>query len=275
MKVLYDWLKPGQIPIYDQDPDTQSFILYNQPAGRYVQRAQWVRAGRRLIVSVIFDVVLPEIPQYLTERLDELQVMLDALAIPGPRQEAGTLFFPVRTIGDMGRGQEVCFGMAWMECECEFGEHVDDPIGHICRLVGDPTYRERMKDEWLLEAVDAQWDMIGAEARSRELLLSYLNPIQKAQFEKTGEFTVRSPFGHRFLITASSHLNIYRLGPGNKRVARYCVVVDEAVPLYDSMLAQKMLIEADPIRFHETANVCRYEERDYKVDLVVEITEEG
>jgi hypothetical protein len=259
MRVFLDWLEPGKLPIYDRELDGLAFVLTAEPEGRYITRDRWARSGVRFILSVCSEIVLDDLAEYLHDRFVELQELFEAHFpdVQGPLDGGGTLFFPCRGVSNFGRGQEALFGLGWMEGHCGRGEETDDPTDYLLTLLRDPFAQRRREEITMLETIDAGWDSVFATQKARELLLSYLNDIQRAQFEKKGEFTVRSPWGTRFLIMAAGHLNIYRLGPGDKRLARYCVVVDAHVPVYDTMLAQKLLIETDPIKFHETANVFR------------------
>lgn len=130
--------------------------------------------------------------------------------------------------------------------------------GRIWRVDVDPEAEKRRKK---------------AEKTARELLVKCLTPAQRADFEKNQAFDVEvtaggsfrarhtraDPLGQRGLewgagryrIAKGSAFNVTHVESGT----RYCVVAAESVPVYDQMLAQKLLLENEPAKFFETANV--------------------
>jgi hypothetical protein len=99
-----------------------------------------------------------------------------------------------------------------------------------------------------------------ARDRSRELLLSHLTPAQRETFERNKWFIVEGGLSkQRYRIRALGHMvaNIDVLsGPALELVShRLCGHCDlEAVPLFDQLLAQKMMLELDEERFLKVAN---------------------
>ncbi len=92
------------------------------------------------------------------------------------------------------------------------------------------------------------------EVRSRQLLRRTLSPSQLREFEAHGCFTVTSPGRGNFVILPRPTFNVMDLHTG----AQYCCVTETAVPLFDLMLVQKLLLEHEPDRFFAAAN-CRAE----------------
>jgi hypothetical protein len=88
-----------------------------------------------------------------------------------------------------------------------------------------------------------------AKRRARALFLSKLDRKQRRSWFFRRCFTVVAGAGRRYTIA--------RYGPFNIRsdVAAYCVAVDGRVPVYDKLLAQKLLVEADEQLFLARANV--------------------
>lgn len=94
-----------------------------------------------------------------------------------------------------------------------------------------------------------------ALARSKDLLLSCLSPEQRLSFEHDESFLVTLPDHGTFRIRAGHAHNIQLLSPddGEPDVC-FCVVTTTWVPVYDQVLAQKLLLELDTDRFFQLAN---------------------
>lgn len=95
-----------------------------------------------------------------------------------------------------------------------------------------------------------------AIARARGTLVSCLNPAQLEQFNATGEFDVVMsrtqgwPRG-RYRIRQRRTFTVLHVETGDE----YCAVIDDAsCPVFDQMLAMKLLLEIEPARFFATAN---------------------
>ena len=88
-----------------------------------------------------------------------------------------------------------------------------------------------------------------AEVRARDLLLRMLSPSQRKEFE-FGYFSVNVPGRGKFWICPWRSLNVEDPSTGDC----YCCTTEVAVPLYDLMLAQKLLLESDPDQFFSVAN---------------------
>ena len=91
---------------------------------------------------------------------------------------------------------------------------------------------------------------VAAEARARTLLLRLLAPDQRAELERRDCFTVSVPGRGRFAILPRRTLNVLDLDNGEC----YCCITAVEVPLWDLMLAQKLLLENDPEQFFAVAN---------------------
>lgn len=95
-----------------------------------------------------------------------------------------------------------------------------------------------------------------AIARARDTLVSCLNPAQLEQFNATGEFDVVMsrtqgwPRG-RYRIRQRRTYTVLHVETGDE----YCAVIEDAsCPVFDQMLAMKLLLEIEPARFFATAN---------------------
>lgn len=102
-------------------------------------------------------------------------------------------------------------------------------------------------------------DAIAAE-KSKQLLISKLTPAQREEFQATNGFAVALRDGRRMRIEKKNTFNVTDLGTGVK----YCTQSATAVPIYDLMLAQKLMLEADPDSFFAVAN------NDMEVTLQIE-----
>ena len=91
---------------------------------------------------------------------------------------------------------------------------------------------------------------VTADARARSLLLRLLAPDQRAELERRDCFTVSVPGRGRFAILPRRTLNVLDLDNGEC----YCCITAVEVPLWDLMLAQKLLLENDPEQFFAVAN---------------------
>ncbi|MCK1670339.1 hypothetical protein [Bradyrhizobium sp. 150] len=98
-----------------------------------------------------------------------------------------------------------------------------------------------------------------ARERSRELLLAHLTSAQRETFAKNKWFIVEGGLSkQRYRIRDTGHMvaNIDVLGEVSDIVShRLCGHCDlNEVPLYDQLLAQKMMLELDEERFLKIAN---------------------
>lgn len=98
-----------------------------------------------------------------------------------------------------------------------------------------------------------------AQERARQLLIDYLSPEQRREYEAHRWFTVRGgQSGRRYRIHDNGHLtaNVSVLEADNDnvvyRLCAHCVL--GSVPLHDHLLAQKVTLELDEARFLRHAN---------------------
>jgi len=89
-----------------------------------------------------------------------------------------------------------------------------------------------------------------AERRARDLLLRMLSGKQRREFELCGYFSVEAPGRGRFWILPWRSLNVVEPVTGDC----YCGMPEGRLPVYDLMLAQKLLLENDPQHFFSVAN---------------------
>jgi len=87
------------------------------------------------------------------------------------------------------------------------------------------------------------------ERRARDLLLRMLSGTQRREFELCGYFSVEAPGRGRFWILPWRSLNVVEPVTGDC----YCGIPEGRLPVYDLMLAQKLLLENDPQHFFSVA----------------------
>lgn len=88
-----------------------------------------------------------------------------------------------------------------------------------------------------------------ASDKARALLLKNLDAEQKATFLDKNEFSVRAKDGNVYRITKKLSFNVH--GPDGRK---YCGQLVNT-PVEDQMLAQKVLLENDPQKFFDNANI--------------------
>lgn len=90
-------------------------------------------------------------------------------------------------------------------------------------------------------------------AKALAILTAHLDEEQLVELETTGEFHVIGADGYQYLITKKGHHNVFRIEDG-KQTFMYCIVTQGFVPEHDQMLAQMLLLQANPVMFHEITN---------------------
>ena len=84
------------------------------------------------------------------------------------------------------------------------------------------------------------------ERRACELLMDWLSPVQRAQYERARCFEVRgSHSGKRYRIRSARQMNVDELDDRGHRIAVWCFLPENCVPVADVMLAQKIALEND------------------------------
>lgn len=90
-----------------------------------------------------------------------------------------------------------------------------------------------------------------ATKKARELLMQHLNTEQIDEFNKKQQFQVKAKDGKTYTILHTRAFNV--VGPDG---TKYCGQLTNA-PIYDQMLAQKLLLEQNPDKFFKNANISR------------------
>jgi type IV secretory pathway VirB10-like protein len=93
-----------------------------------------------------------------------------------------------------------------------------------------------------------------ARKKAEKLLRESLDKKQREQFNKTKWFFVVSESGKRYRIRRGWVGNVDEINQDDMVVATYCIHPQMHVPIEDSMLIQKLMLEADESRFKQVAN---------------------
>ena len=100
-----------------------------------------------------------------------------------------------------------------------------------------------------------------AKDKAETILRQHLTPKQVEDLNSKNSFRLESisKDGQRrtYEIKRGRIGNVYLLGPGDKQVEKYCIHPRMNVPDADSMLTQKLLLEADEETFLRVANRTR------------------
>lgn len=101
---------------------------------------------------------------------------------------------------------------------------------------------------------EQQNPMVRARERAGALLKEELSPRQARQFEEHGVFLVTgSRTGRVYEVEFGRAGNVYQVMDG-RRVRCFCMHVIDNLPTADNVLAQKLMLECDEMRFLRMAN---------------------
>lgn len=170
-----------------------------------------------------------------------------------PPETAGTIALPPN-VGIISEGHWVLWnqvyvtttvtvtGNAWGRPEAELSE------------IELQLRREFEAEQRVRAEIDAK-AALEAKVRARALLAENLSAAQRESLAKARHFIVHSPDGERrYEINQGRAGNVYLLDVEGKRIKRLCIHPTISCPDEDTMLAQKLLLEADEERFLRVAN---------------------
>lgn len=288
VSVRLDRLMDGQLALYDLAPATRPEYdrthVVRSAQGGFAHADFHLRSSRLVVPTFLHLGGRVDDPDQEAEAVvDHLRNLVDAALSLGWR--SATLVFPTREPFAVEGQRFVVSGFALLEGNDAVDEtepvQGDDEAASLVlewlrgtegrdlaavhpavrvALLRQMQRREDASAAWAADeprrlAAAAQRE--AASLRARDLLLSCLSPGQAAEFEQEGAFTVPTPEGP-FRITSRHAHNVFRLDPADPRgaepLACYCVVTSTWVPLHDQMLAQKLLLELDPVSFFRIAN---------------------
>lgn len=100
-----------------------------------------------------------------------------------------------------------------------------------------------------------------AEVKAKALLHRYLTKEQRLELRKTNAFTAKAKDGKNYLITRVLDPNVFIEHEGTKYAL--CVIPKEWLPTYDTLLAQKIMLETDPEAFLRLAVVTNTKTKEH------------
>jgi hypothetical protein len=136
----------------------------------------------------------------------------------------------------------------WNEDETVFVYSDSPPISEECQAELECQRQEQEQER-----------REGAEAKKRaieqaeRLLRECLTPSQLEEFERQASFKVDVD-GKIYRVKKGWSGNVEELDTEGKRVANYCIQPRDSLPVYDNMLAQKLLLECNEPEFLRIAN---------------------
>lgn len=144
-------------------------------------------------------------------------------------------------------------------CECS-GEEQEFRIRISAIKAMLPEARESLqrlyRHHMTIGTKHSRREMRRANGKAKALLHRFLSPLQRLELRKTKGFTLTGQDGRTYLVTEGSAGNV-RILEGTEPTHMLCVVADykTRLPIYDLMLAQKVLLENDIQFFLRTARV--------------------
>jgi hypothetical protein len=90
--------------------------------------------------------------------------------------------------------------------------------------------------------------------RSMRLLLSMLDESQIASLKRHGWFELMGADGHRYRLLYHRHGNVQRLSDTGAVTACWCGHFGESLPVADTLVGQKLMMEFDPALYLLKAN---------------------
>jgi hypothetical protein len=95
------------------------------------------------------------------------------------------------------------------------------------------------------------------EQRALLLLRECLSPSQLEEFDKHGRIPVYTKIGNLYIINKGRSGNVVLKNGRGTDIERLCIHPSDAVPDYDTMLAQKLMLEDNEANFRKVANITR------------------
>lgn len=142
----------------------------------------------------------------------------------------------------------------WNDQYYVLAEPVTNPMTADQLAEAAQRHRERQAE---LQAQAAKQARLAAEADSRaaELLKANLTEAQRLELAREQSFTVVSRDGQRnYRVKKGWSHNVERIDEAGKRLHTLCAHPSVNVPLYDNMLAQKLMLEHSEDDFLRIAN---------------------
>lgn len=263
--LLMENCAPGSLPIFDIHPE-YSRTYWVLEHGEWVEH---LTRSPRVILQQDIDTNLEEFAEMVPLWVDEA----DRLS------EVGTLLFFTQCVARLEWGDSLIIAAAGLlPFHCPNGMQLDrngmwdlnDPTRLILNFTGhmntlDPVQLEELRRRAAAnrherlrnlreEQAREQLRRDLANGRARRLLGEFLTPAQHEELVTRSHIHVKGQDGKTYRICAATHQNVFEV-EGDRPVTQFCVVPrDPSLPLYDIMLAQKLMLETNIEGFMALAN---------------------
>jgi len=242
-----DYLPAGALPLYASNADT----YYHVSEDRSIMQSCRPRVLLPMGEYLDFEKAI----QGLVRALDEISKSFGTLifALRGMFMDEGRWiaeaafgFVPDRMEGAPNLDGADASDLIWQACQ----ELAGGPASsHPAILAAQARRREYAAQRLAEEAADEV-----SKATALELLEAHLTEEQRLEFRASRSFQVMLRDGRRFRLCAWLGHNVYLLNEEGLAVVEYCIITVLRVPIYDQLLAQKILLETLPDEFFRLAN---------------------
>lgn len=280
VRVYFEWLECGAIPVYDLPPSEDEHEWAYLESDEHTCRWNLGRSRRARLILPLGEARLLPFLDFLRQPLPEGAVLMVAVRSVFNLEEGVVPIFattrlgadPLVTIGlavisnlgtvppglDVelvdGRLPESC--LQFIEQFLRIFEATEEPAHPIL----SDAWRNVQRARELSAAQDRRW----AEEREAEhlsaskalvLLKQHLDEAQLQELEAFRGFHVVGADGRTFRVHYATHGNVFSVEDGRPDT-NYCIVFasEKRIPVYDLMLAQKVLLEGAIEMFLSTAN---------------------
>ena len=267
--VRFFWLKDGQLPLFPTPPGNSLLYMAGGDDDRENPKLRWHPAtfrSRNAIVPIL-STTLEAFLKFIEEP--------NEVDVPGDSEDL-TLYVALRASSrlecaeaDGGFLHELFLAAAIVPGVVEGAIQYPwqfEPLNQLAQLCMLPDLEHEPDDpilrpEWLAmgERRAAHKKHQEVQDRAKALLESFLDDDQLAEFKKRHRFRVSDENGLRYLIMYGVHGNVFRIAEAEDGsllcLVNYCIHAhDDELPIYDLMLAQKLMLESDLQAFLKTAN---------------------
>lgn len=249
MRVFLHGLAGGQIPLYKLAEPTLGYVL---------QDGHWdPRPSRQRFLVPLADGVLTAVLEKLRESLPE-DTKAIIIASRGVWLD-DFIHFGIGLLPHTGVEAPHPFDVELVD-----GRLPEDAIQLIERFTRLTTLSEA-PDHPILRAIweedrEEAWrnqllrdEDRAARERANELLVGFLDETQMQELAEHQYFHVIGEDGETYRVHDAGARNIFLMRDG-KPHTNYCIVFTDRLPKHDLLLAQKVLLERDIMRFLKTAH---------------------
>lgn len=114
--------------------------------------------------------------------------------------------------------------------------------------------QERQRLQHIREEAERRVAREEAEQKAEALLLMHLDRKQRKSYQKDHFFEVLSQSGKHYRVNFFRNRNVLEMDDAKRKVASYCIVPRENIPLADQLLIQKLMLQYQENDFLRIAN---------------------